>query len=106
MPDVYALVRDLRQRRWSRNRHFQEHATRVGQRARGLHRFVASLERDICRATAVALHHTADGDYRLELVLPQLRVRRTVVVSSELLAFLREDGAIAARLDSRAESAD
>ncbi len=99
MPDVYAMVRDLRQRRWSRNRHFAEHATSAGQRARHLHRFVTSLERDIRRAGDVRLHRSTDG-YRLELSVAELRIRRTVHLSVELVALLREDPGLAARLHS------
>jgi hypothetical protein len=94
---VYALVRSIRDRSFSRNRNFDEHATVNGARARRVHRFLQGVERDLLAADHVELL-TADDGYRLTLSFPSLRMSRMVSLSADDYAILIEDACVAARL--------
>jgi len=83
--DVYALVRSLRDKRFPRNRFFDEHATPSGVAARRLHRFLRAVERDILNADRVVVHQRAEGGISVELTAGEH-------------ALLLDDARLAARL--------
>jgi hypothetical protein len=95
--DVYALVRSLRAATWSRNQHFDAHATPTGAEARRLHRFLRALERDLHAADAVSVRRR-DGSYEVKMSFPAVRLERVVTLRHEEHALLVEDARLAARL--------
>jgi hypothetical protein len=96
--DVYALVRSLRAARWSRNRHFEAHATPTGAEARRVHRFLRALERDLRAADHVAVRRR-EGAFVVRMSFPAVRAERVVTLRPEEHALLTEDDAqLAARL--------
>src|SRR5687767_14218645 len=98
MDEVYRLVRALRQRSLPRDRHFETHATADARRARQIHRFLQSVERDLRRSTEITSVSRADGGVRLELAVAALRFRRTVELDARAHAVLLEDDESARRL--------
>ena len=98
MDEIYRLVRALREQALPRNRHFEVHAGSAGKRARSIHRFLASVERDLRRATETRSVAHADGGVRLELAVSALQFRRTVELDARAHALLLEDAEIADQL--------
>jgi hypothetical protein len=92
--DVYALVRSLRAAAWSRNQHFDAHATPTGAEARRLHRFLRALERDVLAAEVVAVRRHHDG-FVVKLSFPTVRLQRVVTLTREEHALLVEDAQLA-----------
>jgi hypothetical protein len=89
MKDVYSLVRSLRDKQLSRNRHFELHATPVGAEARRLHRFLLAIERDLKRASKVHVLQR-DGGCVLTLAFSSVRLRRIVALTEAEYALLLE----------------
>ena len=104
--DVYALVRSIREKRWARNRNFDEHATPTGAQARRVHRFLAGIERDVLEAEDVEVEraHGADGSgvWRVTMRFPSVRLHRVVSLTDGEHAILVEDARLAERLKPRA----
>ena len=98
MDEVYRLVRALRDQALPRNRHFEAHAGSSGKRARSIFRFLASVERDLRRATEARSVARADGGLRLELAVSALQFRRTVELDARAHALLLENAEIAGQL--------
>jgi hypothetical protein len=96
--DVYALVRSLRDKRFPRNRYFDEHATPSGIAARRLHRFLRAVERDILNADCVVVRARAEGGIAVELSFAAVRFSRRVMLTADEHALIVEDARIAARL--------
>ena len=96
--DVYALVRSLRDKRFPRNRFFDEHATPSGVAARRLHRFLRAVERDILNADRVVVHQRAEGGISVELSFAAVRFSRRVTLTAGEHALLLDDARLAARL--------
>ncbi len=97
MSDVYAIVRWIRENRFSRNQHFDEHATAAGVAARRLHRFLRAIERDVMAASLVQVRRS-DGGFSVSMEFPEVRLTRVVSLTTEEHALLVEDPRIAARL--------
>ncbi len=95
--DVYALVRSLRAASWPRNRHFEAHATELGQEARRLHRFLRGLERDVATADRVLVRAHADR-FVVKLEFDTLKLERVVTLTPEEHAILSEIPALTERL--------
>jgi hypothetical protein len=95
--DVYALVRSLRAATWSRNRHFDAHATPTGAEARRVHRFLRALERDLHAADAVSVRRQRNA-FEVKLSFPAVRLERVVTLTAEEHAMLVEDARLALRL--------
>jgi hypothetical protein len=95
--DVYALVRSLRNQQLSRNRHFDEHNTDRGARARRVHRFLIGLSRDLLDARDVRIRRIASG-YRISMTFPTVRVTREVLLTDGEHALLLEDQRLASLL--------
>jgi hypothetical protein len=102
--DVYALVRSLRAATWSRNRHFEAHATPTGAEARRVHRFLRALERDLHRADAVSVRRRRPDALEVTLSFPAVRLERVVTLRPEEHALLVEDARLAQRLALPEES--
>jgi hypothetical protein len=88
--DVYALVRSIRANRFSRNRHFDEHATPEAAAARRLNRFLRGIERDLLTASHVQVRRDGEG-YTVWMQFPAVRLSRRVALSPEEHALLVED---------------
>lgn len=101
MNDVYALVRSLRSASWPRNRHFEAHATELGQEARRLHRFLRGLERDVATADRVDVRAHADR-FVIKLEFDTLKLERVVTLTPEEHAILSEIPALTERLQPTA----
>lgn len=97
MRDVYAIVREIRAERFSRNRNFDAHARIENVLARRVHRFLRAVERDLLTAEQVALARTDKG-WLLSLGFPSVRLKREVALTDEEHALLVEDPRLAARL--------
>lgn len=95
MNDLYAMVRSIRERRWSRNRNFDAHATAEGAQARRLHRFLAGVEHDVLGASEVKVTQRGDR-YLVAMSFDKVRSRRVVVLDAEEYALLVENPRIAA----------
>jgi hypothetical protein len=104
--DVYALVRSLRAATWSRNRHFEAHATPTGAEARRVHRFLRALERDLHRADAVSVRRRLPDAFEVKMSFPAVRLERVVTLKREEHALLVEDARLARRLALPEDSAD
>lgn len=100
--DVYALVRSLRADTWSRNRHFEAHATPSGAEARRLFRFLRGLERDIAGADEVVVRRQG-AKYVVRLRFTAVRLDRIVTLPRPEYELLLENDAIAERLTLRDE---
>jgi len=99
--DVYALVRSLRENRFPRNRHFDEHATVHGAEARRVNRFLRAVEKDVLAADQVEVQREPEeegGGWRVTLRFPSVRLCRVVSLTPDEHAILVEDPRIAARL--------
>jgi hypothetical protein len=95
--DVYALLRAIRDRRLSRNRNFEEHATKHGAEARRLHRFLLAIERDLMAADTVEVRER-DGGVVISMGFASVRLKRVVSLTVEEHALLAEDPRLAERL--------
>ncbi|MCA9541986.1 MAG: hypothetical protein KC620_23980 [Myxococcales bacterium] len=109
-PTTWSVLRALRAgARLSRNRHFYLFEDPRARRAIKLHRFLASVERDVrARAGELSVSIVDDaghaGQYALRLDFPTLHGRRTVFLTQAELKLLGEQapeiGALlSARLD-------
>jgi hypothetical protein len=96
--EIYRIVRALRRKELSRNRHFELHASEAGRVARRVHRFLRGVERDLRRASEVRVARRPDGGVRLELQHAALRARRTIDLDARAHALLLEDAGSAALL--------
>jgi len=92
--DVYALVREIREKRWPRNRFFEAHATPGGAEARRVHRFLRAVEKDLLAADQVEVEREAAG-WRITMRFPSVRLSRVVVLSRDEHAILVEDPRVA-----------
>jgi hypothetical protein len=100
--DVYALVREIREKRFPRNRYFDEHATPGGAEARRLHRFLRAVEKDLLEAEAVEVaRDTANDIWRVTMRFPSVRLSRVVALSSDEHAILIEDARLRQLLETR-----
>ncbi|HEX4460898.1 MAG TPA: hypothetical protein VIA18_23120 [Polyangia bacterium] len=102
MNDVYALVRSLRSASWPRNRHFEAHATELGQEARRLHRFLRGLERDVAAADRIVVRAHADR-FVVKLEFDTLKLERVVTLTPQEHAILSEIPALTERLQPVAQ---
>ncbi len=94
---VEKVVRRLREEPgFSRNRHYATFSSPEGRRALRIHRRLRSIERDLMRATAVALERAGER-LRLTLTLPWHGRRTTWLTPSEL-RILSSDEAVRGRL--------
>ena len=90
MAEIYELVRALRGAVLPRNRNFDAYASAAGKRARRIHRFLLSVEKDLARAESVTATEGADGALELTLMLPSLGLRRTVQLDRHARTLLLE----------------
>jgi hypothetical protein len=95
--DVYAIVREIRENRLSRNRNFELHAQPIGEEARRLHRFLRAVERDLSAAEQVTVARS-DAGWTVTLAFPAVRLTRVVSLTPEEYEILVEDPAVRARL--------
>ena len=98
--DVYALVREIRERRFPRNRHFDAYETAVGAEARRVHRFLKGIEKDLLAADEVDVEpYNADPKgnrgWRITMRFPAVRLRRVVCLTDDERAILLEDPRVA-----------
>jgi hypothetical protein len=100
--DVYALVRSLRAATWSRNRHFDAHATPTGREARRVHRFLRALEHDLQGAAGVSARRHGAA-FVVKMSFPAVRLERVVTLTAEEFALLNENALLATRLALRDE---
>lgn len=98
MSDVYALVRDLRENKFPRNRNFEAHEAPLGLEARRLFRFLRGIERDVRAAETVIVERAEGGCYTLSLAFPAVRLTRVVSLTAGEYGLLVEDEALATRL--------
>ena len=98
MSDVYALVREIREKRWPRNRFFDAHATARGAEARRVHRFLRAVERDLLTAEQVVVEREADR-WRITMRFPSVRLSRVVLLGADEHALLVEDPRVARLID-------
>jgi hypothetical protein len=96
--DVYALVRDLKENRFPRNRNFDAHTLPVSEEARRLLRFLRGVERDVRAAEVVRVERADGGSYTVTLAFPAVRLTRVVSLTAGEYGLLVEDEALAARL--------
>jgi hypothetical protein len=96
--DVYALVRDLKENRFPRNRNFDAHTHPMSEEARRLLRFLRGIERDVLGAKEVRVVRADGGSYTLTLAFPAVRLTRVVSLTPGEYGLLVEDEALAARL--------
>jgi hypothetical protein len=94
--DVYALVRSIREKRFPRNRYFDEHATPDGAQARRLCRFLRGIEKDLLAADEVVVERVPG--WRITMRFPAMRLERVVSLSEDEHAILVEDPCIAEKL--------
>ncbi|HZS38208.1 MAG TPA: hypothetical protein VFF06_15325 [Polyangia bacterium] len=94
MSDVYALVRSIRANRFSRNRHFDEHATPEAAAARRLNRFLRGVERDVMAASHVQARREGER-YVVWMQFVSVRLSRRVALTAEEHALLVEDSRLA-----------
>jgi len=92
--DVYALVREIRDKRLPRNRFFEAHATTGGAEARRVHRFLRAVEKDLLAADQVEVERAGAG-WRVTMRFPSVRLSRVVVLSPDEHAILVEDPRVA-----------
>jgi hypothetical protein len=97
--DVYALVREIRDKRLPRNRFFEAHATPGGAEARRVHRFLRAVEKDLLSADEVEVERAAAG-WRVTMRFPSVRLSRVVVLSLDEHAILIEDPRVARLLSA------
>ena len=97
MSDVYAIVRSIREKRFPRNRFFDEHKTEASVEARRVHRFLRAVERDVLVAREVRVQCKRPG-YELSLGFPDVRLTRVVSLTEEEYALLVEEPRVAERL--------
>ncbi|MEO6950919.1 MAG: hypothetical protein ABI321_03820 [Polyangia bacterium] len=90
MDEIYELVRALRAAVLPRNRNFDTYASAAGKRARRIHRFLLSVEKDLARAEGVSAKEGVGGALELTLLLPALGLRRVVQLDSHARALLLE----------------
>jgi len=99
VPDVYALVREIREKRLPRNRNFDAHATADGVEARRVHRFLRGIEKDLLAAEEVAVEADAgpgkSGPWRITMRFPSVRLRRIVSLTHGERAILLENPRVA-----------
>jgi hypothetical protein len=95
VPDVYALVREIREKRLPRNRNFDVHATAGGAEARRVHRFLRGIEKDLLAAEEVVVETDANGQWRITMRFPSVRLRRVVSLTNGERAILLEDPRVA-----------
>jgi hypothetical protein len=98
--DVYAIVRDIRAQRFSRNRHFEAHTSPASIAARRLHRFLKGIERDLQAATSIEVR-SSNGRVVVSMAFNPVRMTRVVSLTSEEHALLVEDPRIAELLQTR-----
>ena len=98
MSDVYALVRDLRENRFPRNRNFEAHEQPLGEEARRVLRFLRGIERDVRAAEVVRVERAEGGCFTLSLAFPAVRLTRVVSLTAGEYGLLVEDAALAERL--------
>ena len=103
VPSTLDLVARMRRESFSRNRNFEvfAHADGESLEARRLWRYLRSLERDlIAYATAnLRVELRAGGGHRITIEVPEVRMKRTALVTAEEYALLREHPDARARLD-------
>jgi hypothetical protein len=92
--DVYALVRELRESRFPRNRFFDAHASNSGAEARRVHRFLRAVERDLARAAQIEVNREG-ARWRVTMRFPSVRLSRVVLLSGDEHAILVENPALA-----------
>lgn len=97
--DVYAIVRSIRASAFSRNRHFDAHATPEGLKARRLHRFLKGIERDLESATAVRVRRQGN-QWVVMMELASVRLTRAVTLTREEHALLVENPRLAELLQA------
>jgi hypothetical protein len=108
--NVLELVARMRRDAFSRNRNFDAFASADtdAARARRLWRYLRSLEKDLVNAGAkdgVSIRlESLDDKHRITIEVPQVRIRRTAIVSHEELELLREHPDARALLDSVART--
>ncbi len=95
--DVYALVREIREKRLPRNRNFDAHDTAHGAEARRVHRFLKGIEKDVLAADQVEVEE-ANGQWRITMRFPSVRLRRIVALTEAERAILLEDPRVASLL--------
>jgi hypothetical protein len=99
--DVYALVREIRENRLSRNRNFDALAGASGVEARRVHRFLRAVERDLAAASEVEVRQTAAGSFSVAMSFPSVRLTRVLSLTEDELRLLSEDPRLAALLQPR-----
>jgi hypothetical protein len=97
--DVYALVREIREQRFPRNRNFDVYETAFGAKARRVHRFLRGIEKDLLNADEVEVEHL-DGQWRVTMRFPAVRLRRLVCLTDDERAILVEDPRLSPLLGS------
>jgi hypothetical protein len=95
--DVYAIVRSIREKRFSRNRYFDEHKTEASVEARRVHRFLRAVERDVLAAHDVRVQPKPPG-YQISLGFPDVKLTRVVSLTEEEYGLLVEEPRVAAKL--------
>jgi hypothetical protein len=99
VPDVYALVREIREKRLPRNRNFDAYETADGAEARRLHRFLRGIERDLLAAEEVSVEPPQENgqkrQWRITMRFPSVRLRRIVSLTEDERAILLEDPRVA-----------
>jgi hypothetical protein len=104
---VLELVARMRRDAFSRNRNFDAFANADADtaRARRLWRYLRSLEHDLVAAGAkqnvsIRVELVDAEKHRITIEVPEVRIRRTAIVSHEELELLREHPDARALLDS------
>ncbi len=109
---VLDLVARMRRGAISRNRDFDIFARAEGEaaRARRIHRYLRALEKDLADSRArigngitLLVERASDGGRRITIEVPEVRMRRTAILSEEEYALLREHPDARALLDSAVE---
>jgi hypothetical protein len=96
--DVYAIVRSIRENRFSRNQHFEEHLSEASVEARRVHRFLRAIERDLDAASDVRVRRHERGGYTVSMRFPKVRLWREVSLTPEEYALLVEEPRLATLL--------
>jgi hypothetical protein len=103
------LVARMRREAFSRNRNFDAFARgeTEAKRARKIWRYLRALEADLManrsrigHGVNLRVEGRADGGRRITLEVPEVRMRRTAIVSAEEYALLREHPETRALLDT------
>jgi hypothetical protein len=106
---VLELVARMRREAFSRNRNFDvfERAETEAKHARRIWRYLRSLEADLMANRSrigsgvnLRVERRADGGRRITIEVPEVRMRRTAILSAEEYALLREHLGTQSLLDS------